>query len=107
MGEQMPSESNDGKPSRRAFLARFAGAAFAVPVISSFALDGVAQASERHEQKNQRPCPPKHGNPNQTSPPPKQGHPNQTSGNPGHGHPKHCQPNMSSPNQTVPDSTIG
>ena len=104
MGGQMPAESNDAGPSRRAFLARFAGAAFAVPVIASFALDGVAQASERryHHQ----------GNPNQTSGNqghPKQCHPNQTTGNQGygnHGHPKQCHPNQSNPNQTLPDSSV-
>jgi len=99
----MPSESNDAGPSRRAFLVRFAGAAFAAPVIASFALDGVAQASERtyHHQ----------GHPNQTTGNqghPKQGHPNQTSGNqgyPDHRHPKQCHPNQGNPNQTLPDSS--
>jgi hypothetical protein len=109
----MPSESNDAGPSRRAFLVRFAGAAFAAPVIASFALDGVAQASERtyHHQ----------GHPNQTSGnqgSPKQCHPNQTTGNQGHpkqgrpnqttgnqGHPKQCHPNQGNPNQTLPDSS--
>ena len=94
----MPSESNDAGPSRRAFLVRFAGAAFAAPVIASFALDGVAQASERsyHHQ----------GHPNQTTGNqghPKQGHPNQTAGN--QGHPKQCHPNQGNPNQTLPDSS--
>jgi hypothetical protein len=32
-------------PSRRSFIAKFAGAVFAVPLVSSFALDGIAQAS--------------------------------------------------------------
>jgi hypothetical protein len=32
------------EPNRRAFIAKFAGAVFAAPVISSFALDGIAQA---------------------------------------------------------------
>ena len=43
----MPSEYSDTEPSRRAFIARLAGAAFVAPVIASFALDGVANASER------------------------------------------------------------
>jgi len=84
----MPSESNDAGPSRRAFLVRFAGAAFAAPVIASFALDGVAQASERTYHH--------------------QGHPNQTSGNqgyPDHRHPKQCHPNQGNPNQTLRDSS--
>jgi hypothetical protein len=79
----MRSDSNDAGPSRRAFIARFAGAAFAVPVIASFALDGVAQASERSDHR--------------------QGQPNQTSGN--QGHPKQCHPNQGNPNQTLPDSS--
>jgi hypothetical protein len=94
----MPSESNDAGPSRRAFLVRFAGAAFAAPVIASFALDGVAQASERSHHHQ--------GNPNQTTGNqghPKQGHPNQTTGN--QGHPKQCHPNQGNPNQTLPDSS--
>ena len=94
----MPAESNDARPSRRAFLVRFAGAAFAAPVIASFALDGVAQASERsyHHQ----------GNPNQTTGNqghPKQCHPNQTTGN--QGYPKQGHPNQTNPNQTLPDSS--
>jgi hypothetical protein len=103
----MSSESNDAGPSRRAFIARFAGAAFAVPVIASFALDGVAQASERNYHHQ--------GHPNQTSGNqghPKQCHPNQTTANQttgNHRHPKQCHPNQSNPNQTqiLPDSTIG
>lgn len=95
----MPSESNDAGPSRRAFLVRFAGAAFAAPVIASFALDGVAQASERSHHHS--------AHPNQTSGNqghPKQCHPNQTSGNqgyPDHRHPKQCHPNQTVANQTV------
>jgi hypothetical protein len=77
----MPSENSDAKPSRRAFLIRYAGAAFAAPVIASFALDGVAQAGERRGHR--------HGHPNQT-------HPNQT-------HPNQCLPNQTIPNQTVSD----
>jgi hypothetical protein len=93
----MPSESNDAGPSRRAFLVRFAGAAFAAPVIASFALDGVAQASERGgHQKDKRHCAPNQGHPNQ-------GNPNQ--GPPNHGHPKQCHPNQGNPNQTLPDSS--
>jgi hypothetical protein len=111
----MPSESNDAGPSRRAFLVRFAGAAFAAPVIASFALDGVAQASERsyHHQGNPnqtsgnqgspKQCHPNQATGNQTTPPPKQGHPNQTTGN--QGHPKQCHPNQGNPNQTLPDSS--
>lgn len=117
-GDKLPSESNDAGPSRRAFLARFAGAAFAVPVIASFALDGVAQASERgdhHLQGNPNGGYPKQGNPNGGNPKqcnpnggypkqgnpnggyPKQGNPNGGYPNPGppkHHHPKQCNPNM-------------
>jgi hypothetical protein len=110
----MPFESNEAGPSRRAFLVRFAGAAFAAPVIASFALDGVAQASERSYHHQGQPNQtsgnqgsPKQCHPNQTSGNqghPKQGHPNQTSGNQGHGHPKQCHPNQGNPNQTLPDS---
>jgi hypothetical protein len=73
----MAAEDGDAKPSRRAFLIRYAGAAFAAPVIASFALDGVAQAGERHGHR--------HGHPNQS-------HPNQS-------HPNQCLPN-----QTIGDS---
>jgi hypothetical protein len=109
----MPSESNDAGPSRRAFLVRFAGAAFAAPVIASFALDGVAQASERSYHHSSHPNQtsgnqgsPKQCHPNQTTGNqghPKQGHPNQTTGN--QGHPKQCHPNQGNPNQTLPDSS--
>jgi hypothetical protein len=93
----MPSESNDAGTSRRAFLVRFAGAAFAAPVIASFALDGVAQASERGgQQKDKRHCAPNQGHPNQTNP---------NQGPPNHGHPKQCHPNQGNPNQTLPDSS--
>jgi hypothetical protein len=109
----MPSESNDAGTSRRAFLVRFAGAAFAAPVIASFALDGVAQASERGGQKDKRHCAPNQGhpnqtNPNQTNPAPKHGHPNQgypNQTNPNQGPPKQCHPNQGNPNQTLPDSS--
>lgn len=120
----MPAESTDATPSRRAFLARFAGAAFAVPVIASFAFDGVAQAGEKSDHR--------HGHPNQTSGNqggpkqchpnqavgnqtigdhrhPKQCHPNQTVGNQttgNYGHPKQCHPNQGNPNQTLPDSAV-
>ena len=113
----MPSELNDAGPSRRAFLVRFAGAAFAAPVIASFALDGVAQASERSHHHSAHPNQtsgnqghPKQCHPNQTAGNqghPKQCHPNQTSGNqgyPDHRHPKQCHPNQILPNQTV---TVG
>jgi hypothetical protein len=113
----MPAESTDPQPSRRAFLARFAGAAFAVPVIASFAFDGVAQASEKSDHRQGHPNQtsgnqghPKQCHPNQTSGNqgyPKQGHPNQTTGNQttgNHGHPKQCHPNQGNPNQTLPDS---
>ena len=89
----MPSDHGDG-PSRRAFLIRYAGAAFAAPVIASFALDGVAQASERHVHH--------HGHPNQGHP--NQGHPNQ--GHPNQGHPNQCCPNQVLPNQTVPNQCL-
>ena len=111
----MRAESNDAGPSRHAFLVRFAGAAFAAPVIASFALDGVAQASQRGgQQQDKRHCAPNQGhpnqgNPNQTTPPPKQGHPNQgnpNQGPPNHGHPKQCHPNQGNPNQTLPDSAV-
>jgi hypothetical protein len=113
----MPAEYSDDQPSRRAFLIRYAGAAFAAPVIASFALDGVAQASERGgHQKDKRHCAPNQGHPNQTNPnqgPPKHGHPNQgypnqtnpNQGPPNHGHPKQCHPNQGNPNQTLPDSS--
>ena len=114
----MPAESNDARPSRRAFLVRFAGAAFAAPVIASFALDGVAQASERsyHHQGNPNQTTGNQGHPKQCHPNqttgnqgyPKQGHPNQTTGNQTtgkHGHPKQCHPNQTNPNQTLPDSS--
>jgi len=118
----MRSESN-AEPSRRAFLVSFAGAAFAAPVIASFALDGVAQASERKHHYQGQPNQtsgnqghPKQCHPNQTTGNqtpgdghPKQGNPNQTSGNqgyPDHGHPKQCHPNQTNPNQTLPDSAV-
>jgi hypothetical protein len=114
----MPSESNDAGPSRRAFLVRFAGAAFAAPVIASFALDGVAHAGERsyHHQGNPNQTTGNQGHPKQCHPNqttgnqgyPKQGHPNQTTGNQTtgkHGHPKQCHPNQTNPNQTLPDSS--
>lgn len=118
----MPGESTDDvRTSRRAFLARFAGAAFAVPVIASFAFDGVAQASERNDHRqghaNQTSGNPKQCHPNQTTGNqtsgdggyPKHGHPNQTTGNQtsgnggysNHGHPKHCLPNQTVGNQTT------
>lgn len=91
MGDKLRSESNDAGPSRRAFLVRFAGAAFAAPVIASFALDGVAQAGERGgPQKNHH----HQGNPNG-------GYPKQ--GNPNGGYPKPCHPNQGNPNQTLSD----
>jgi hypothetical protein len=42
------------EPNRRSFMAKFAGAVFAAPVISSFALDGIAQAQpdRRHHLPN-------------------------------------------------------
>ena len=65
-------------------------------MIASFALDGVAQASERGgHQKDKRHCAPNQGHPNQ-------GNPNQTSPPP-----KQCHPNQGNPNQTLPDSTVG
>jgi len=88
----MSAEYSGAEPSRRAFIARLAGAAFVAPVIASFALDGVANASERggrndphHHGK------PKHGHPNQ-------GNPNQ--GNPNQGYPNQCNPNQAVGNQT-------
>jgi hypothetical protein len=78
----VPTEPSDAGPSRRAFLARFAGAAFAAPVIASFAFDGVAYASEKGRPK----CEHHHGNPNQ-------------------GHPKQCNPNQPPPNQCLPNQT--
>jgi hypothetical protein len=87
----MVSEPRDAGPSRRAFLARFAGAAFAAPVIASFALDGVAQAGEKHGH-------PKQGNPNGGYP--QQGNPNggyPHQGNPNGGYPKPSPPHHSPP----------
>jgi hypothetical protein len=45
------------EPSRRRFIAKFAGAVFAAPLISSFALDGIARATpvqlaDRHRHSN-------------------------------------------------------
>ena len=95
-GGQMPSEASDTTPSRRAFLARFAGAAFVAPVIASFALDGVAQASEkrgpyRDQHSQSRPW---GGHPHQ-------GYPNQ--GSPNQAYPNQGCPNMGMPNQTLGD----
>ena len=42
----MPSDHDREQPSRRAVLIRYAGAAFVAPVIASFALEGVAHASQ-------------------------------------------------------------
>jgi hypothetical protein len=53
--------------SRRAFLKRMAVVGFAVPIVTSFALDGVASADDHHHH---------HGN---------QGHGNQGFGNQGFG----------------------
>jgi hypothetical protein len=91
IGGQMRSESNDAGPSRRAFLVRFAGAAFAAPVIASFALDGVAQAGERGGPQNHHHH---QGNPNG-------GYPKQ--GNPNGGYPKQGNPNGGYPKQGPPD----
>lgn len=105
-GDKMSSESKDVEPSRRAFLVRFAGAAFAAPVIASFALDGMAQASERgkpqdnkHGKGNPKQCPPNQGHPNQGNP--NQGNPNQ--GNPNQGNPNQGRPNQGYPNQGNPN----
>lgn len=65
---------------RRAFLKRVTAAAFAAPVVVSFALDGVAEAHDRHRH---------HHYPNQTQP-------NQT-------HPNQRQPNQIYPNQAFPN----
>jgi hypothetical protein len=91
----MPSEYSDTEPSRRAFIARLAGAAFVAPVIASFALDGVANASERGGRNGHH----HHGNPNQGHP--NQGNPNQ--GYPNQGNPNQCCPNMANPNQCLAD----
>jgi hypothetical protein len=56
----MPSDHGEEEPSRRAFLIRYAGAAFAAPVIASFALEGVAHANQT--TGNQPPPPPNQGN---------------------------------------------
>ena len=71
---------------RRAFLKRATAAAFAAPVVASFALDGVAEAYDRHR--------PHHGYPNQTCP--NQHHPNQA-------YPNQTVPNQAYPNQTFPN----
>ena len=45
MSEHLRSDKLSGVDhNRRSFIAKFAGAVFAAPVISSFALDGIAQA---------------------------------------------------------------
>jgi hypothetical protein len=56
--------------SRRAFLKKMAAVAFAAPVISSFAMDGVALAGGQYHpnqtQGNQTDCYPRQGMPNMT-----------------------------------------
>jgi hypothetical protein len=97
----MVSEPGDAGPSRRAFLARFAGAAFAAPVIASFALDGVAQAGEKqgHQPGHRGHGYPNGGNPQQGYPNggnPHQGYPN--GGNPQQGYPNGGNPHQGYPN---------
>ncbi len=48
------------EPSRRSFIAKFAAAVFAAPLVSSFALDGIAQA--RPEMHKDNPTHQHHGN---------------------------------------------
>ena len=60
---------------RRAFLKRAAAAAFAAPVVVSFALDGVAEAHQSVPNQTQ----PNQTKPNQSCP--NQSHPNQTCAN--------------------------
>ena len=67
---------------RRAFLRRAGAAVFAAPVVVSFALDGVAEAHDRHRFGNQS-CP-NQSQPNQTYP--NQTYPNQTYPNQTHCH---------------------
>jgi hypothetical protein len=51
MSEHRAGDQLSGvEPSRRSFIAKFAGAVFAAPLISSFALDGMAQASPAHQK---------------------------------------------------------
>ena len=101
----MPSEFSDAEhPSRRAFIARLAGAAFVAPVIASFALDGVANASEKGGRKGHH----HHGNPNGGYPGqgnPNGGYPGQ--GNPNGGHPGQGNPNGGYPGQCCPNMTVG
>ena len=50
------SDREEGQPSgmnRADFVKRLAAGAFAVPVITSFAMDGLAQASVTHQWPNQ------------------------------------------------------
>ena len=80
------SDREEGQTSgmnRADFVKRLAAGAFAVPVITSFAMDGLAQAAPRQQSPNQ-------AYPNQTYP--NQTYPNQT-------YPNQTYPNQSYPNQ--------
>jgi len=96
MSDDITEEFSAEEPSRRAFITRYGGMAFAAPVIASFALDGIASGKkhDRHDRhgEDHHPGHPKHGYPNQT-------HPNQ-------GYPNQCLPNQSLPNQSLPDSSV-
>lgn len=89
-------------PSRRVFITKFAGLAFAVPLISSFALDGVASVAPRTG-------PDSHQNPNQQLPNqrlPNQHLPNQRLPNqrcPNQHFPNQHLPNQHLPNQHLPN----
>ena len=81
------SDREEGQTSgmnRADFVKRLAAGAFAVPVITSFAMDGLAQASVGQQWPNQ-------SQGNQTTPPDHQ-HPNQS-------YPNQQWPNQSYPNQ--------
>jgi hypothetical protein len=78
-------------PSRRIFITKFAGLAFAAPIIASFALDGMASATSRTGPGSQHRCSNQHI-PNQHVP--NQHIPNQ------------CCPNQHIPNQHIPNQHI-
>jgi len=100
MSDDITEELSAEEPSRRAFITRYGGMAFAAPVIASFALDGLTRHRETHEHDHGRPCHhPSHGHPSHGHP--NQGYPNQ--GHPNQGYPNQGYPNQGYPNQTYPD----
>jgi hypothetical protein len=90
------------EPNRRAFIAKFAGAVFAAPVISSFALDGIAQArpatGHRHDCRHHHHH---YGNMSHGN----QSYGNQCYGNMSHGN--QCYGNMSHGNQCYGNMSYG